>query len=69
MFNCLVASDTVALQKASGAVSTTRGYFGSFAFLPVVDGDYIEQRPSTQLQQGKVAGKALLVGVSCPQEP
>ena len=68
MFDCLVASDTVTLQKASGTVSTTRGYFGSFAFLPVVDGDYIQERPSTQLLQGKVAGKSLLVGVSYDQE-
>ena len=63
VFKCLVAADTEALQNASGKVSTTRGYFGSFAFLPVVDGDYIRKRPSEQLISGKFSGKNLLVGV------
>lgn len=58
-----MAADTEALQNASGIVSTTRGYFGSFAFLPVVDGDYIRKRPSEQLAFGKISGKNLLVGV------
>lgn len=52
------------LQNASGTVSTTRGYFGSFGFLPVIDGDYIQQQPSVQLPLGNVSGKRLLVGVS-----
>ncbi|KAI1260365.1 alpha/beta-hydrolase [Xylariaceae sp. FL1019] len=61
-FDCLVAADTTVLQNASGTVSTTVGYFGSFAFLPVVDDDYICERPSVQLLHGKVAGKRVLVG-------
>ncbi|KAJ7507239.1 putative carboxylesterase [Mycena galericulata] len=47
---------------ASGNVSTSRGYFGSFAFLPVIDGHYIRERPSVQLSHGRVNGKRLLVG-------
>lgn len=64
VFDCLVAADSEVLQNASGAVSTTHGYFGSFAFLPVVDGDYIQQRPSVQLSLGQVSGQRILVGVS-----
>lgn len=63
-FACLVAADTLVLQNASGTVSTTRGYFGSFAFQPVVDGSYIETRPSQQLLTSQVNGKRILIGVS-----
>ncbi|KAI2471263.1 putative carboxylesterase [Annulohypoxylon bovei var. microspora] len=61
-FDCLVAADSAVLQNASGTVSTTQGYFGSFAFLPVIDGDYIQERPSAQFLSGKLTGKRLLVG-------
>ncbi|KAH7018857.1 Alpha/Beta hydrolase protein [Ilyonectria destructans] len=61
-FDCLVAADSAVLQNASGTVSTTRGYFGSFSWLPVIDGDFIQGRPSRQLHLGRVSGKHLLVG-------
>ena len=64
VFDCLVSADTTTLQNASGLISTTRGYFGSFAFGPVVDDDYIQDLPSKQLHLGKVAGKRVLIGVS-----
>ncbi|KAJ3576301.1 hypothetical protein NPX13_g3753 [Xylaria arbuscula] len=63
-FDCLVAADTEVLQNASGTVSTTVGYFGSFAFLPVIDDDYIQERPASQLSSAKLSGKRVLVGVS-----
>ena len=63
-FACLVAADSVVLQNASGTVSTTRGYFGTFGFLPVLDGELIQTRPSEQLLLGQVTGQRLLVGVS-----
>ena len=63
-FDCLVATDSVVLQNASGTVSTTRGYFGTFGFLPVLDGELIQTRPSEQLLSGQVSGQRLLVGVS-----
>lgn len=66
IFDCLIDVDTSVLQNASGTVSTTQGYFGSFAFLPVIDDDYIQEWPSVQLSQGKVNGKRLLVGVCTP---
>ncbi|OTA63197.1 putative carboxylesterase [Hypoxylon sp. EC38] len=62
IFDCLVAADSTVLQNASGTVSTTQGYFGSFAFLPVVDEDYIQERPSEQFLHGNVTGKRILVG-------
>ena len=62
-FACLVAADSAALQHASGAVSTTRGRFGGFAFVPVVDDDYVRDRPSALLARAAVSGKHLLVGV------
>jgi carboxylesterase type B len=61
-FSCLVAADSATLQNASGIVSTTEGYFGSFGFLPVIDGQYIKERPALQLERGRVSGKRLLVG-------
>ncbi|KAH9883509.1 Alpha/Beta hydrolase protein [Xylariomycetidae sp. FL2044] len=64
VFDCLVAADSTTLQNASGVVSTTQGYFGSFAFLPVVDGDFIRELPATQLLHSQVGGKRLLVGTN-----
>ncbi|KAI0973135.1 Alpha/Beta hydrolase protein [Xylaria arbuscula] len=61
-FDCLVAADTEVLQNASGTTSTTLGYFGSFAFLPVIDDDYIQERPAAQLSNAKLSGKRVLVG-------
>lgn len=61
-FECLVAADTEVLQYASGNVSESCGYFGSWTFLPVIDGDFIQDRPSVQLSEGKVSGKRILVG-------
>ncbi|KAJ7702816.1 hypothetical protein B0H17DRAFT_1194678 [Mycena rosella] len=35
-------------------------FFGTVALVPVVDGEFIAQRPMLSLAQGKVNGKALL---------
>ncbi|EGR52449.1 uncharacterized protein TRIREDRAFT_2044 [Trichoderma reesei QM6a] len=67
VFDCLVAADTTTLQTASGLVSTSRGYFGSFAWLPVIDHDFIQHRPSAQLACGKVSGKHLLIGTNADE--
>ncbi|XXG95074.1 hypothetical protein Hte_001334 [Hypoxylon texense] len=61
-FECLVAADSGLLQNASGTVSTTLGYWGTFAFLPVIDGDYIQELPSAQTMRQQVVGKRALVG-------
>ncbi|KAJ5902515.1 hypothetical protein N7495_003043 [Penicillium taxi] len=61
IFDCLVKADTITLQHASGNVSTS-GAWGTFAFLPVIDGDFIRDLPSKQLLEKKVSGKRVLSG-------
>lgn len=61
VFNCLVNADTAVLQKASAKVSVS-GDYGTFAFLPVTDGRFIQATPSQQLLEKAVSGKRLLVG-------
>lgn len=63
VFQCLVAAESEILQYASGNVSESFGYYGSWAFLPVIDQDYVQERPSVQLSKGLVAGRRILVGV------
>lgn len=62
-FDCLVRADTETLQYASGNVSTA-GAWGTWAFLPVTDGEFIQDLPSRQLLEKKVSGKRILSGVS-----
>lgn len=62
-FACLVEADTNTLQIASVVVSTS-GAWGTFAFLPVIDGDFIRELLSKQLLEEKVSGKRILSGVS-----
>jgi hypothetical protein len=57
-----VSADTEVLQNASGKVSTS-GDFGTFAFLPVIDEDFIKERPTAQLLKKKLTGKRILSGV------
>ena len=64
IFDCLVSADTAVLQNASGTVSES-GDFGTFAFLPVTDGNFVQAAPSKQLLEKAVSGKRLLIGVCC----
>ena len=57
-----MAADSEALQRASFSVSEA-GLFGTWAFLPVTDGDFVQQLPSDQLLSGRVNGKRILSGV------
>ncbi|CAD6567870.1 MAG: hypothetical protein ASARMPRED_001172 [Alectoria sarmentosa] len=61
IFDCLVSADTAVLQNASGTVSES-GDFGTFAFLPVTDGNFVQAAPSKQLLEKAVSGKRLLIG-------
>jgi carboxylesterase type B len=58
---CLRDTDTEVLQNASFKVSEA-GPWGTFAFLPVTDGEFIKDRPSSQLFSGALAGKRILSG-------
>ncbi|KAL8628171.1 hypothetical protein Q9189_006107 [Teloschistes chrysophthalmus] len=61
IFQCLVAKDTETLQNASAYVSGS-SRFGTWAFLPVTDGSFIQQLPSQQLLSKKVNGRRVLSG-------
>lgn len=62
VFNCLLKADTNLLQSANVNVSSS-GRFGTWAFLPVTDGVYIQNTPSKQLPSEQVNGMNMLVGV------
>lgn len=63
IFQCLVGTDTETLQHASATISGS-SRFGTWAFLPVTDGVFIQQLPSRQLLRKRVNGNRMLVGVS-----
>ncbi|KAJ7182323.1 Alpha/Beta hydrolase protein [Mycena crocata] len=56
---CLRATDSHILQDINLALNTDSFYTAS-AFYPVVDGEFIRQRPSVALSQRKVNGEAYL---------
>ncbi|KAF2121291.1 Alpha/Beta hydrolase protein [Lophiotrema nucula] len=58
---CLRDSETGALQNASAKVSEA-GPFGTFAFLPVTDETFVQQRPTQQLTSKALKGKRILSG-------
>lgn len=68
IFSCLVGKDTDTLQNASQAISAS-GTYGTWGFLPVTDGTFVQQRPSQQLLQRQVNGQRLLVGNNANEGP
>ena len=62
IFECLVSKDTVTLQNASATISGSSRY-GTWVFVPVTDGSFIQQLPSQQLLKKQVNGKSVLAGV------
>ncbi|KAJ7183623.1 Alpha/Beta hydrolase protein [Mycena filopes] len=56
---CLRTVDANTLQTANTQINNA-GYWGTFVFVPVVDGTFITQRPTLSFLQGKVNGEALL---------
>ena len=63
IFQCLVSKDTETLQNASATISGS-SRFGTWGFLPVTDGVFVQQLPSQQLLKKQVNGVRMLVGVS-----
>jgi hypothetical protein len=61
VFNCLVSADFATLQFASQQV-TRQVPYSMWAFLPVTDGSFIQQQPSSQLLSGAINGKYVLAG-------
>lgn len=62
IFACLVGKDTMTLQNASAYISGSSKY-GTWGFLPVTDGVFIQQLPSQQLLKKQVNGRHMLSGV------
>ncbi|KAF7424798.1 hypothetical protein PC9H_010109 [Pleurotus ostreatus] len=56
---CLRGANTTTLQAANVAACRS-GFFGTFPLVPVVDGEFIKERPTEVLQKGHVNGHALL---------
>lgn len=61
VFECLSSVDSDILQNASCQVSV-RALFGQWAFIPVTDGTFVQDRPTVQLLSGKVNGQSVVVG-------
>ncbi|KAL0945392.1 hypothetical protein HGRIS_000886 [Hohenbuehelia grisea] len=57
--DCLRSLDADTLQVANNAVSLA-AFFGTFNFAPVVDGHFIQQRPTVALQERKINGEFFL---------
>ena len=64
----MVSKDTETLMTASAAISGS-GTYGTWGFLPVTDGIFVQQLPSQQLLQKQVNGKNLLVGNNADEGP
>ncbi|KDR83231.1 hypothetical protein GALMADRAFT_221150 [Galerina marginata CBS 339.88] len=57
--NCLRNADLNTLQTANKVINSS-GFFGTFVFVPVVDGTFITDRPTQLLKEKKINGQALL---------
>ncbi|KXN89063.1 Lipase 4 [Leucoagaricus sp. SymC.cos] len=57
--DCLRKTDVEALQQLNTQIEAN-GFFGTFTFVPVVDGRFIVKRPTELMREGKVNGEALL---------
>ncbi|KAJ7651190.1 Alpha/Beta hydrolase protein [Roridomyces roridus] len=56
---CLRAADTTLLSTVNTNINSA-GFFGTFTTAPVVDGEFIVQRPTLSFLEGRVNGQALL---------
>ncbi|KJA16236.1 hypothetical protein HYPSUDRAFT_147970 [Hypholoma sublateritium FD-334 SS-4] len=56
---CLRAADVNTLQAANTEINSI-GFFGTFVFVPVVDGTFITERPTETIRKGVLNAKFLL---------
>jgi len=61
ILDCLRATPSDTLQNASAVIGAS-GTWGTWAFLPVTDGNFIRERPSQQLTSGNVNGQRVMSG-------
>ncbi|KAK0463609.1 Alpha/Beta hydrolase protein [Desarmillaria tabescens] len=59
LLTCLRNADVNVLEQINVDLCSS-GFFGTFVFVPVVDGDFIKQRPTVAMREGKVNGEVLL---------
>ena len=57
---CLRAVNSSILQEANTVICTS-AFFGTFAFVPVVDGELIRESPGKQLRAGAVNGVSVSI--------
>ncbi|KAM0304066.1 hypothetical protein ACHAO8_011453 [Botrytis cinerea] len=68
IFDCLVSRDVATLSNASLEVSNA-GTFGTWGFLPVTDGVFLQDVPSRQLLDKRLNGRSLLIGNNANEGP
>ncbi|KAJ9494403.1 hypothetical protein H2202_010186 [Exophiala xenobiotica] len=68
IFQCLVGKDTDTLINASATISES-GNYGTWAFLPVTDGVFVQDLPSQQLLRKQVNGITALIGNNAAEGP
>jgi carboxylesterase type B len=68
LFDCLVSKSTETLQNASSEVEATATY-GTWAFLPVTDGVFVQDVPSAQLLEKRLNGRNALIGNNANEGP
>ncbi|KIW70149.1 hypothetical protein PV04_02449 [Phialophora macrospora] len=68
IFECLVSKDSATLMNASATLSET-GKYGTWAFLPVTDGVFVQDLPSRQLLRKELNGLNLLVSNNALEGP
>lgn len=61
IYQCLINKDSSTLIEASATISTS-GMYGTWGFLPVTDGIFIQSAPSSQLLKKEVNGLRMLSG-------
>ena len=57
-FSCLVDTDAAVLEAANLAICQS-AFFGTFTFVPVVDGDFIVDRPTEIIRRGRLNGVSI----------
>ncbi|KAG1767708.1 Alpha/Beta hydrolase protein [Suillus placidus] len=66
--NCISSSDTLSCLRAADVNTlqtlnyniNVNGFFGTFVFVPVVDGTFIVERPTVTIRKGRLNGNYLL---------
>lgn len=68
IFDCLVGKDSQTLISASARISQS-GTYGTWGFLPVTDGIFVQDLPSQQLLRKRVNGIRALIGNNAEEGP